>query len=189
MNEFNWKDLQADTKIKMEKSIDVLKHNFLTIRTGNANPSMLDAISVSVYGAMMPISQVASVNAPEPRLLTISVWDKDNVNAVDKAIRESNLGFNPAVDGTLMRIAIPPLSEERRRDFVKLAKGFCEDCKIAIRGVRQKSMDMIKAAEKEKSISETEMHGYQDEIQKMTDTAVKSADEVLSVKEADIMKV
>ncbi len=189
MDSFNWKDLHADTKTKMDKSVDVLKKDFLTIRTGNANPSMLDSISVPVYGSMMPISQVASVNAPEPRLLTVSVWDKDNVNAVDKAIRESNLGFNPAVDGTLLRIAIPPLSEERRREFVKLAKGFCEDCKVSIRGVRQKSMDAVKHAEKEKLISETDMHAYQDEIQKLTDAAVKHADESLAGKETDIMKV
>ena len=189
MSNFNWNNLQSELKSKMEKSIEVLKKDFSSIRTGNANPSMLDTIQVSVYGSMMPLNQVASISAPEPRMLSVSVWDKENVSAVDKAIREANLGFNPTVDGTLLRIAIPPLSEERRKEFVKLAKGYCEEAKIAIRAVRQKGMDSIKSAEKAKEISENDLNTYSDIIQKLTDTFVKNTDELFQHKEKDIMKV
>ncbi len=189
MEEFNWNTVYNDTKLKMEKSIEVLKKDFLTIRAGNANPSMLDSIVVSVYGSSMAISSLASISAPEPRLLTVSVWDKDNVNTIDKAIRESNLGLNPSVDGTLLRIVIPPLSEERRKEFVKTIKGFGENCKVSIRGVRQKSMDIVKMAEKDKLISETDMRVYQNEIQKLTDQFSLQSDKLVSSKETDIMKV
>ena len=189
MEDFKWNTVYSDTQLKMEKSIEVLKKDFLTIRAGNANPAMLDSITVNVYGSSMTISSLASISAPEPRLLTVSVWDRSNVNAIDKAIRESSLGLNPAVDGTLLRIVIPPLSEERRKEFVKTIKSFGENCKVSIRGVRQKSMDIIKMAEKDKLISETDMRTYQNEIQKLTDQFSIQSDKLVLSKEADIMKV
>ena len=189
MESFNWNNVYTDTQLKMEKALDALKKDFLTIRAGNANPSMLDSIMVNVYGALMPINQLASISAPEARLLTVSVWDKSNVSLIDKAIRESALGLNPTVDGTLLRISIPPLSEERRREFVKTVKGFGENCKVSIRSVRQKSMDIIKSAEKDKMISETDMRIYQTDIQKLTDKFSGQADILVSSKETDIMKI
>ncbi len=189
MESFNWNTVYTETQLKMEKALDALKKDFLTIRAGNATPSMLDSIMVNVYGAMMPINQLASVSAPEPRLLTVSVWDKSNVNLIDKAIRESALGLNPSVDGTLLRIAIPPLSEERRKEFVKTVKGFGENCKVSIRSVRQKSMDLIKTAEKDKMISETDMHVYQTDIQKLTDKFSEQSESLVASKETDIMKI
>lgn len=180
-------ELANTTRKKMEDTMNSLKRDMDSISTGRANPSLLDPIKVEVYGSFMPISQVGSVSVPEATTLSVQVWDRENVKAVEKAIINANLGFNPMVDGTTLRIAIPKLSEERRRDLVKLAKKYGEDKKIALRNIRRDSLDEFKKHEKE--IGKDQIHSFTDIVQKITDEFVKKVDDTISLKEKDLMKV
>jgi ribosome recycling factor len=172
---------------KMEDTLQVFKQDLASISTGRANPSLLDAVKVEVYGSFLPLNQLANVSAPEATSLTVQVWDKSNVKAVEKAIINANLGFNPLVDGTNLRIAVPKLSEERRKELVKLAKKYAEDKKIAVRNIRRDILDEFKKHEKE--LGKDQSHGFNDLAQKLTDEFVKKIDETLLVKEKDLMKV
>ncbi len=174
---------------KMDDTLASLKRDLDSISTGRASPNLLDTIRVEVYGQFMPISQLANVSVPEATTLSIQVWDRENVRAVEKAIVNSNLGFNPAVDGTLLRIAIPKLSEERRRDLVKLAKKYGEDKKIAIRNIRRDALDDFKKNEKEIGASKDQVHGFTDIVQKITDEFVAKVDQMVEGKEKDLMKI
>jgi len=174
---------------KMEDTIGSLKRDLDSISTGRASPNLLDTIRVEVYGQLMPIGQLANVSVPEATTLTIQVWDRENVKAVEKAIVNSNLGFNPAVEGTLLRISIPKLSEERRRDLVKLAKKYGEDKKVALRNIRRDVLDDFKKNEKELGASKDQVHGFTDIIQKITDEFVAKVDQMIDIKEKDLLKV
>jgi len=174
---------------KMDDTISSLKRDLDSISTGRASPALLDTIKVEVYGQFMPIPQLASVSVPEASTLTIQVWDRESVKAVEKAIINSNLGFNPAVEGTLIRINIPKLSEERRKDLVKLAKKYGEDKKIALRNIRRDSIDDFKKQEKELGVSKDQAHGFSDIIQKITDEFVAKVDQMVDLKEKDLMKI
>ena len=174
---------------RMESAIKALNHEFGSLRTGRASTSLLDSIQVEAYGSMLPMNQVGNVTAPEARLLSVSVWDKSMVKAVEKAIRESDMGLNPAVDGQTIRVPIPAPSEERRKEMIKIAHKYAETSKVAVRNVRRDGMDELKKQEKEKKISEDEMHTQSDKIQKLTDDYVKKIDDLLAIKEKDIMVV
>lgn len=174
---------------RMDGAFKSLQGEFTGLRTGRASTNLLDHLQVDAYGSMLPINQVGNVNAPEPRLLTVTVWDKGMVKAVEKAIRESDLGLNPQVDGTLIRVPLPSLSEERRKEMVKVAGKYAEAAKVAIRNVRRDGMEGLKAAEKDKKISEDEHRTQSEKIQKLTDDYVKKIDELLVAKEKDIMSV
>ena len=173
---------------KMDKSLSSFKKDLTTIRTGRANPAMLDLISVEAYGKKMPINQLATVTVPEPRSITIQVWDKSNVVLVDSAIKKSNLGLNPQIDGQILRIHIPQLTEERRIELVKTLKSLGEKGKVAIRNIRRDSNDIIKDLLKEKKISEDESKNFEKEIQKSTDLNIEKIDKILLEKEKEILK-
>ncbi len=176
-------------KTSMQNSIDALHKEFVGLRTGRASTNLIDPITVEAYGSRMPMSQVGTVNAPDARLLTVQVWDKAMVKAVEKSIREAGLGLNPTTDGQLVRIPIPDLTEERRKELTKVAAKFAENTRIAIRNVRRDAMDDLKNLEKEKEISEDEHHRHNKEVQDLTDDFIKKIDEMLAKKEADIMHV
>ncbi len=174
---------------KMEETMNSLKRDMDSISTGRATPNLLDPVKVEVYGQMMAMSQLASVSVPEATTLSIQVWDRSNVKAVEKAIINSNLGFNPLVDGTVIRIMIPKLSEERRKDLVKLAKKYGEDKKVAVRNIRRDVLDEFKRREKELGASKDQIHGCTDAVQKITDEFVKKIDDVVAAKEKELMKI
>jgi len=173
----------------MEGAISALQTELQGLRTGRASINLLDNIQVSAYGSMVPMSQVGSVSVLDARMLSVNVWDKSNVGAADKAIRESGLGLNPVVDGQVLRIPIPPLNEERRVELTKVAGRYAESGKVAIRNIRRDGLDATKKMEKNGEVSEDEQRGLADEIQKLTDLFVKKVDEVLKAKEAEIMQV
>ncbi len=179
----------ADLTKRMDGALNALHHDFGSLRTGRASPNALDAVMVDAYGSMLPLNQVGNVTAPEARLICVSVWDKSMVKAVEKAIRESDMGLNPAVDGQTIRVPIPAPSEERRKEMVKVAHKYAENAKVAVRNIRRDGMDELKKQEKEKKISEDMMHGESDKIQKLTDDYVKKIDELVVVKEKDILSV
>ena len=174
---------------RMDKAVLALKEEFGTLRTGRASASLLDQVMVEAYGSTMPLNQCGSVSAPEPRSLTVSVWDKGLVTPVEKAIRNAGLGFNPVVEGMTLRVPIPPLTEDRRRDLAKLAGKYAEQQKVAIRNVRRDANDHIKAAQKEGVITEDDLKRMEKEVQEFTDAAIKRADEALKTKEQEIMQV
>ena len=174
---------------KMKKSIDSFKKDLGTLRTGRANPAMLDLIRIDVYGQKMPINQLATVTVPEPRTISIQVWDKNNVKLVDSEIQKSNLGVNPQVDGQIVRIHIPQLTEERRKELTKVLKNLGEKAKVSIRNIRRECNDNIKKLLKEKKISEDESKKNEKEIQVITDQEIKKIEEKISQKEKEIMKV
>jgi ribosome recycling factor len=174
---------------RMEGALKTLHHEFAGLRTGRASANLLDMIQVEAYGSMMPMNQVGTVNVPEPRMITVQVWDKSMVKAVEKAITQANLGLNPASDGQMIRVPIPALSEERRKELSKIASKYAEGAKVAIRNVRRDGMDALKQQEKDKKISEDEHRKQSELIQKMTDEFVKKIDEALAAKEKDIMSV
>ncbi|MCE3006535.1 MAG: ribosome recycling factor [Rickettsiales bacterium] len=174
---------------RMEGALKTLHHEFAGLRTGRASANLLDSIQVEAYGNMMPMNQVGTINVPEPRMITIQVWDKSMIKAVEKAITQANLGLNPASDGQLIRVPIPALSEERRKELSKIAGKYAEGAKVAIRNVRRDGMDALKQQEKDKKISEDEHRKQSEQIQKMTDDFVKKIDEALATKEKDIMSV
>ena len=181
-------DIKALEK-RMEGALASLKTEFSGLRTGRASVHLLDTVQVSAYGAMMPLNQVASVSAPEARMLAVSVWDKSMVGAVDKAIREANLGLNAVVDGQTLRLPIPPLSEERRKELVKLAGKFSEAAKVAVRNVRRDGNDLLKALEKKGEINEDALKSKTNEVQKSTDKFIALIDDALKAKEQEIMQV
>ena len=174
---------------RMDKAIAALKDEFASLRTGRASANLLDQVMVEAYGATSPISAVAAISVPEPRAISVSVWDRGVVAAVDKAIRSSGLGLNPVVEGQTLRIPIPPLTEERRRDLTKIAAKYAEQQKVAIRNVRRDANDDLKKAEKDSVITQDEQKRMETEVQKMTDEAVKRVDEALKIKEQEIMQV
>jgi ribosome recycling factor len=178
-----------DIERRMDGAIGVLQKEFMGLRTGRASAQLLESIIVDAYGALMPINQVATISVPESRMLSVQVWDKGNAKATEKAIRESNLGLNPQVDGQLLRIPLPDLSEERRRELSKIAAKYAEGARIAVRNVRRDGMDALKKMEKDGEISKDDRHIYEEEIQSLTDSHVSKVDEKLSTKEAEIMQV
>ncbi|MBR7159302.1 MAG: ribosome recycling factor [Alphaproteobacteria bacterium] len=182
-------EIKADVEARMEKTIDALKRNFSGLRTGRASTSLLDAIHVEAYGSSVPLSQVGNVSVPESRMLSVQVWDKGLVKNVEKAIRDSNLGLNPMNDGTLIRIPIPPLSEERRLEMVKIAGKYAEEARVSVRNIRRDGMDEVKNMEKRSEISEDEKRDYEDVIQKSTDAMIARIDEHLKTKEQEIKQV
>lgn len=179
----------ADLTKRMDGALATLGKEFGSLRTGRASTNLFDAVQVEAYGSMVPMNQVGNVTAPEARMLVVSVWDKSMVKAVEKAIRESDMGLNPAVDGQTIRVPIPAPSEDRRKEMVKTAHKYAESAKVAVRNVRRDGMDELKKQEKEKKISEDEQRTQSDKVQKLTDDYVKKIDELLVVKEKDIMSV
>ncbi len=178
-----------DLKSRMQGSVDMLEKEFSGLRTGRASVNMLETVVVDVYGAKMPLNQVATVAVPESRLLSVQVWDMNNTKAVEKAIRDSGLGLNPQGEGSLIRVPVPELSTERRMELQKVAGKYAEQSRIAIRNIRRDGMDSLKKAEKENEISEDEHKKLSDEVQKLTDQYIKIVDDHLSKKESDVMKV
>lgn len=179
----------AAAETRMKKTIEAVAQQMASVRTGKASPSLLESLKVDYYGTITPITQVASISAPEPRLIVVQTWDKAAVPEVVKAIQTSDLGLNPQVEGQIIRIPIPPLSEERRKDFAKLVRKYGEDGKVALRNIRRDVNDELKKAEKNKEISEDQMHGGLDEIQKVIDDCSKKIDVMVSKREAEIMEI
>jgi len=173
----------------MDAALDVLKKELAGLRTGRASTQLLETITVDAYGAAMPLNQVGTVNVLEPRTLGVQVWDKSLVGAVEKAIRESGLGLNPSASGQLIRIAIPPLSQERRQELVKVAGKYAEQARVAVRNVRRDGMELLKKMEKAGDLSEDEQRIWAEEVQELTDRHVKAADELVEQKEAEILQV
>ena len=184
-SEFNEKNYGT----KMEKTIQSYKKDLSSLRTGRANASMLDMIKVDVYGQMMPINQIASVSVPEARLITIQVWDQTNIKAVDSAIQKSDLGINPQIDGSVLRIRIPDLTEERRKDLIKVLKNIAEKNKVSIRNIRREANDELKKLIKDKTISEDENKIFEKNVQKITDDNILSIDKISEEKEKEISQV
>ncbi len=178
-------DIDALEK-RMDGALNALKSEFSTLRTGRASASILDPITVDAYGSQMPLNQCGTVNVPEPRMITVSVWDKGLVGAVEKAIRESGIGINPVVDGAVLRLPIPELNEERRKELTKVAAQYAETARVAVRNVRRDGMDQIK---KSNDLSEDDQKLWSDEVQELTDNHIKSVDEMLDVKQKEIMQV
>ena len=178
-----------DLRHKMEKTIEVLVKEFAGLRAGRAHASLLDPVMVESYGALLPLSQLATVGSPDPRMLSVQVWDRSMVAPIEKAIRESNLGLNPQSDGQLIRVPMPQLSEERRAELAKIAKKYAETARIAIRNARRDGMDTAKVMEKDGEISEDDHKRLSDQVQKLTDEFIKKIDTMLATKEHDIMQV
>lgn len=178
-----------ELKRRMEGALNTLNNEFAGLRTGRAHASLLDAITIEAYGSRMPLTQVGTVSVPEPRMIIVQVWDKGMVKAVEKSIRESNLGLNPATDGQNIRVPLPELSEERRKELVKISAKYAEACRVAIRNVRRDGMDDLKKMEKDGAISKDEHHARGEAIQKLTDEHVKRVDDLVASKEKDIMTV
>lgn len=181
--------LIKDANSRMDKTLEAFRSELSKVRTGKATTALLDGVKVDYYGNLTPINQVGNITVLDPHTLSITPWDKSMVQAVDKAILEANLGFNPISDGTNLKIPVPLLTEERRKDFVKLIKKFGEDSKIAIRNVRRDANDHLKKEEKDKKMSEDELKHSEDEVQKLTDHHIKLIDEILKHKEKEIMEV
>ncbi|WP_205762425.1 ribosome recycling factor [Magnetospirillum aberrantis] len=173
----------------MENTVEVLKKEFTGLRTGRAHASLLDPVTVDAYGQHMPLNQCATVGVPEPRLITVQVWDKGQVKAVEKAIRECGLGLNPQTEGQVIRVPIPPLNEERRKELQKVAGKYAEQARVAVRNVRRDGMDSLKKLEKDGHISEDEIKKHEKEVQVLTDETVKRIDETLGNKEKEILQV
>jgi ribosome recycling factor len=179
----------SDLRRRMEGAIASLQHEFAGLRTGRASVNLLDTVQVDAYGSMTPLTQVASVSAPEARMLSVQVWDKTMVAAVEKGILNANLGLNPSVDGQTVRLPMPELTEERRKELAKLAHQAAENARISIRNIRRDGMDDVKKAQKDGDISEDVMHGKSDDIQKLTDEFIGTIDTSVKAKEEDILKV
>ena len=185
----NYAALKKDLEHKMVVSIDHAKKEFSGLRTGRASTGLLETVVVDAYGAKMPLNQVASVSVPEPRLLSVSVWDKGLAKSVEKAIREANLGLNPMADGTLIRVPIPPLTTERRTELTKVAHKYAEHARVAIRNVRRDGNEALKKMEKDGDISQDDHRKFSEEVQKMTDQFIAKVDEALKAKEGEITQV
>jgi ribosome recycling factor len=185
MAEIEVKDLSR----RMDGAIEALKREFAGLRTGRASASLLEPIHVSAYGAEMPLNQVATISVPEPRMITVQVWDRGLASAVDKAIRDAGLGLNPRTEGQLVRVPIPELSQERRQELTKVAHKYAEQARVAVRNVRRDGMDMLKRKEKAHEISEDEHHDWAEKVQQMTDQHIKKVDDLLAQKEKEILQV
>ena len=183
--EFNEKNYSS----KMDKSIQSLKKDISSLRTGRANTNMLDMIKVDVYGQLMPIDQLATVSVPEPRLISVQVWDKANTSLIESAIQKSELGINPQLDGQILRLRIPELTEERRKEFIKILKNMGEKGKVAIRNIRREANEDLKKKLKEKVISEDENKNFEKNIQKLTDSTIEDIDKILKDKEKEIIQI
>jgi ribosome recycling factor len=179
----------GDVKRRMQGAINALKHDLGSLRTGRASPNLLDPIQVDAYGSPVPITQVATVSVPEPRLLSVQVWDRSMVGAVEKAIRESDLGLNPQTEGQVIRLRIPEMNEQRRKEMVKVAHKYAEEARIAVRHVRRDGMDLLKKLEKDGAIGQDDEKRQADLVQKATDQAIAEVDSALQVKEKEIMQV
>ncbi|MGR9101408.1 MAG: ribosome recycling factor [Gammaproteobacteria bacterium] len=182
-------DIQQDASSRMAKSVESLKHEFAKIRTGRAHPSLLDQISVSYYGTETPLAQVANVAVEDSRTLTVTPWERNMVQPIERAIMTSDLGLNPSTAGTVIRIPLPPLTEERRRDLVRLVKQEAENGRVAVRNIRRDANNEIKDALKEKMVSEDEARGGEEKIQKLTDGYIKEIEKLLEEKEADLLSL
>jgi ribosome recycling factor len=178
---------KADIQRRMHGAVESLKHDLVGLRTGRASTALLDPVQVEVYGANMPLNQVATVSVPEPRLISVQVWDKSNIGPVEKAIRSAGLGLNPINDGNVLRLPIPDLTEERRKELAKLVGTYAEKAKVAVRNVRRDGMDALKADEKNKDISEDEHKRLDTEVQKLTDDTIKEIDAAAHAKEQEIL--
>ena len=175
--------------LKMDKAIEVFSKELSSLRTGRANAAMLDLIKVDVYGQQMPINQLATVSAPESRLITIQVWDKSNCNLIDSALQKSELGINPQIDGQIIRLRIPDLTEERRKDLIKILKNMGEKAKVAIRNIRREANEELKKKLRDKNISEDDNKMYENNIQKLTDSNIENIEKILSEKEKEIIHI
>src|SRR3954469_18684395 len=178
----------TDLKRRMHGAVEALRHDLGGLRTGRASTALVEPIQVEVYGANMPLNQVATISVPEPRMLSVQVWDRSNVGPVEKAIRNAGLGINPIVDGQNIRLPIPDLTEDRRKELAKLAHQYAEKARIAVRNVRRDGMDALKTDENKKEISEDERKRSEAEVQKLTDEIVKAVDEVLTAKDKEILQ-
>lgn len=178
-----------DVQHRMDQTLQVLKKELAGLRTGRASASLLEPVVVSAYGSDMPLNQVGTVSVPEPRMISVQVWDQTVVKAVDRAIREAGLGLNPMIDGNHVRVPIPDLTAERRQELAKVAGKYAEEARIAVRNVRRDGMDMLKRMEKDGEISEDELHGWSDKVQKLTDEHVAAIDKALASKTEEIRQV
>ncbi|MEN6389720.1 MAG: ribosome recycling factor [Syntrophomonas sp.] len=183
------KDMINETDSRMKKTIEHLTQDLATLRAGRANPAMVDRLMVSYYGQATPLNQLANITVPEPRLLVIQPWDKSSIPDIEKAVMKSDLGINPSNDGNVIRLAVPQLTEERRKDIVKVVKKRGEEAKVAVRNIRREQNDFMKAAEKDKMVSEDESKKGMEEVQKITDKYIKDIDSIMAAKEKDIMEV
>lgn len=183
------KDVIADLKRRMDGALETLRKELGGLRTGRASASLLDPVQVEAYGSSMPLNQVASVSVPEPRLITVTVWDKGMVKATEKAIREAGLGLNPATDGMTIRVPLPELNQERRQELAKVAGKYAEHARVSVRNVRRDGMDAIKKMEKASTVTQDESRKYGEEIQGVTDGYIKKVDEALAAKEKEITQV
>tara|TARA_B100000242_G_scaffold281022_1_gene240955 strand:- start:383 stop:961 length:579 start_codon:yes stop_codon:yes gene_type:complete len=184
-SEFNEKNFST----KMDKSIQSLKKDISTLRTGRANANMLDMIKIDVYGQLMPIEQLSTVSVPEARMISIQVWDKANISIIESAIQKSDLGINPQVDGQIIRLRIPDLTEERRKDLIKILKSMGEKARVSIRNIRREANEELKKKQKDKTISEDQSKNYEKNIQKLTDTNIENIEKILSGKEKEIIQI
>ena len=184
-SEFNEKNYSN----KMDKSIQSLKKDISTLRTGRANVNMLDTIKIDVYGQLMPIEQLGTISVPEARLISIQVWDKSNTSLIESAIQKSELGINPQIDGQIIRLRIPDLTEERRKDLIKILKNMCEKSRVSIRNIRREANEELKKKQKDKTISEDQSKNYEKNIQKLTDTNIENIEKILSIKEKEIIQI
>jgi ribosome recycling factor len=182
-------EVRENAELSMDEAIDAVKHRLGKIRTGKASPAMLDSVRVEYYGAPTPLQQLASVSVPEPRLLTVKPFDRSSIGAIEKAIQASNLGMNPSSDGMMIRLQIPELTEDRRKDLAKQAKEVGEEGKIAVRRVRQEANDLLKKEQKDGDITEDEMHKDRDDIQKLTDRFCEQVDKIVEAKHGEIMEI
>ncbi|MSO75198.1 MAG: ribosome recycling factor [Alphaproteobacteria bacterium] len=179
----------ADVKRRMQSAVDVLRHELTGLRTGRASANLLEPITVEVYGTHMPLKQVATINVPEPRMITVQVWDRSQVKAVERAIQQASLGLNPIAEGQMLRIPIPELNQERRTELAKIAHKYAEQARIAVRNVRRDGMDRVKKQEKGGDLSQDEARSQTEHIQKVTDQMIGQIDQLLASKEKEIMQV
>lgn len=182
-------DILKDAEVRMGKSVDSLENDLSRMRTGRAHPSLLESVKVDYYGAESPLSQVANINTEDARMLTVTPWEQSMVPAVEKAIINSDLGLNPNTAGTVIRVPVPPMTEERRRDMVKMVRGEAENARVAVRNIRRDANSDLKELEKEKEISKDDLRKGEESVQKLTDAAIKNIDTVLGKKESDLMEV
>lgn len=186
---FKKESFTADVKSKMEKCIEALRKDMGRIRTGRASLTLLEGVRVNYYGVPTPLSQVASLSVPESRMISIQPWDSKIIGEIEKAIQKSDLGLNPLSDGKIVRINIPPLTEERRKELVKVVKRMEEECKVAMRNIRRDANEQLKTAKKDKDLSEDDQFKYQDEVQKLMDKSIEKSEEVVKAKEKEILEV
>jgi ribosome recycling factor len=179
----------SDIKRRMDGALETLRKELAGLRTGRASVNLLDPVTVEAYGTKMPLSQVGTISVPEPRMLTVTVWDKGQVKAVEKAIRDAGLGLNPMSEGTLVRVPIPDLTQDRRNELVKVASKYAEQARVSVRNVRRDGMEMLKGLEKKHELSQDEHRKWHDEVQALTDSHIKKVDETLATKEKEIKQV